>query len=563
MREMINVMIPMRDGVKLACNIFRPDDEAAYPAILMRTPYIKEKFTPGDIFADYEKLAMAGYNVVFQDVRGTGHSQGMLHATGISEPDDGYDTIEWIAAQPWCDGNVGTQGLSYFGYVQMAAAGENPPHLKAICPFQNGALLPFSFSAAGTFQNYHLMWVYSQALENLETWCPDPVIRQNAERELKKYRESWNAESFKLPVIDTPAARIEGVPQLSSYIDLINSVEDPDGLKKLRRPINVAGIEAPMFMLSGWFDGALGGTLDNWAAACERPFERGTRKLIIGPWGHGGMLNTNIDGLDFGEQNSGQSVGIPETMKRWFDYWLKGEENGLENESPVRVFVLGSNVWRDENEWPPQRAVETSFYLHGGADKNRGILNAIKPEDEAAQQYVYDPENPLPSSYADEKGRTVFADAGVQDNRDDVLVFTSEALKHDVEAAGAVKLKLYAATTAVDTDFYCRLSDVDETGYAFPLTAGIVRGRFRNQLLNAELLEPNKVYEFSINVGHICNVFKKGHRIKLQISSSCYPEHDRNLNTADRIGYGDHSITATQTIYHDAEHPSRLILPII
>ena len=561
-KELKNIMSPMRDGVKLACNVYRPDDDRAYPAILLRTPYIKENIDVELVYANYRELALDGYNMVFQDVRGTGASEGILDPTGAREGEDGYDSVEWIASQPWCDGNVGMQGLSYFGFTQMAAAELNPPHLKAICPFQNSAVMPFSVTKAGTFGNYHLMWIYGRVLENLESWYPDEAQRKEVKAKIEYFRENWQEEMLKLPIYNTPAARIDGVPQVGAFLELLEGMENPSFMERARRPVKIENIQAPMLFLTGWFDGARDGTFDNWNRAAMGSFPRENRKLIVGPWVHGGKLHADIDGRDYGAANSGEGVKIQETIKRWFDYWLKGEENGIIKEPPVRIFVLGKNEWRNETAWPPAQAKETCFYIHSGDGKNNGGLSQTPPHTDPPQSYVYDPGNPMPSAHKDKAGRTAFADACEQQDREDVLVYTSEALGEDLTVSGLVNLKLYASTDAPDTDFFCRLSEVDETGYAFPLLSGIVRARFRNGK-TPEMLEPGKVYPFTIELGNISNVFLKGHKIRIDISSSFYPEHDRNLNTAERIGFGTYYVKAKQTIYHDAEHPSHLVLPVV
>ncbi len=560
-REMLNILTPMSDGTNLACNIYRPDNEKPYPAILLRTPYIKEKAGDGELFSNYKDLATAGYNVIFQDIRGTGSSEGVLDPTGANEIKDGYDSVEWIAKQHWCDGNVGMQGLSFFGFTQMAAAENNPPHLKAICPFQNSAIHPLSLSKAMTFSNYHLAWIYERVLENLDNWYDDKTIRKKVKERIEYYKENWDSVISKLPLYDTPAARIEEVPQLESYLELIEGVENYEKfMERTHRPIKIENINIPMFFLTGWFDGARDGTIDNWNKAKLGKLPSSHRKLIIGPWLHGSTLSSNIDGIDFGEENSGYGIRIHETVKQWFDYWLKNEQNGILDSAPINIFVLGENYWRSEQEWPPLRAINTKYYIHSG--KNQGLLSTEMPTEEDYQTFVYDPKNPLPSRAKDNEGRTIFADTTYQEKRGDVLVYATEKLKDDLEVAGMVEFKLFASTDAVDTDFFCRICDVDEKGYAFPLLSGIARGRFRDGH-SSSLLKPNEIYQFSIELGNICVVIKKGHRIKVHISSSFYPEHDPNPNTAELIGKSSYCIKATQKVFHDIEHPSHLILPII
>lgn len=560
MKEWKDIKIPMRDGTLLSGNVYRPDDDKPYPAILMRTPYLKEKSIYDGIYSNYEEMALSGYNMIFQDVRGTGQSDGYMDATGASEIDDGYDSIEWIAAQPWCDGNVGMQGLSYFGYTQMAAAENRPPHLKAFCPFQNSAIDPFSYTKARTFDSYHLSWILDRVTENINCWCRDEKEKERILAEIKEHKAHWDEETFQLPVIDHPAAKMKGVSQTDAFLELVKGIEDSSFLKKAHRPIRIENITAPMFFLTGWFDGACEGTLDNWQHATGCPISR--KKLMIGPWLHGGNLDSKIENIDFGEENSGKGQKIQKIVKDWFDYWLKGIENGIMDEAPVFLFTLGANSWRKEQEWPLSRAVYTPYYLSAGKDKNSGKLSQNPSQKSEPQQYVYNPENPLPSFYEDQYGHRIFADPTAQQEREDVLVFCSEALTQDMEVTGPISCRLFASTTAPDTDFVCRVSDVDEEGKAFPLLSGIVRGKFRNAG-ETELLEPGKVYEFTIQAGNISNLFKKGHRIRMDVSSSLYPMHNRNLNTSDRIGFGTKSQQATQTIYHDSRYPSALILPVI
>lgn len=562
MKEMRNIMAEMRDGALLACNVFRPDDDKPYPAILLRTPYIKEDIGQEDLYSNYREMAEAGYNMVFQDVRGTGASQGVLDATGANESADGYDTVEWLAAQPWCDGNIGLQGLSYFGFTQMAAAENNPPHLRALCPFQHSAIMPFSASRAGTYGCYHLAWVYDRVLQNLDNWYRDEQERERIRQEVQYFKEHWREEMLAMPLRDTPAARIKGVPQLHSFLDLIDGVEDPSFLAKAGRPVKVEDIKSPMLFLTGWFDGARDGTVDNWLRAGQGSSPPENRKLIIGPWLHGGGLSASIEGMEFGQENSGRGCDIHGLMKRWFDYWLKGVDTGVMAEPRVRFFVLGDRCWREASDWPPREAEDRSFFIHAGLGEKTGTLNGIEPENEPSQRYVYDPENPMPSMAKDSAGRQILADVSEQQERDDVLVYRSDPLEQKLTIAGTVRFLLYASTDAPDTDFVCRLSDEDETGYAFPLLTGIARCRFRNGPV-PELITPGTICELEIELGNVSNAFLPGHRIRVDITSSYYPEHDINPNTAYRIGRSPHMVKANQVIYHDAAYPSHLILPVI
>ncbi len=562
LRIMKNVMAPMRDGVLLACDIYRPDDSGKYPAILMRTPYIKERFAGEWLYSNYRELALAGYNVVIQDVRGTGKSGGELLSNGGNEVDDGYDTVEWVAAQSWCDGNVGMYGLSYFGFTQMAAAQDNPPHLRTLCPFQNGSLTPLSITKAMTVGHYHLMWLYGRVEDRLEALgVPEeekaPILQQMAYN-----RAHWAELTSRLPLRETEAAKIDGVPLLHDFVDLVDGVEDDAYWKQARRPIRLNNIANPMFHLTGWFDGACSGTFDNYNEIAAHGTETAKRasRLVVGPWGHGGSLSSTIDGVDFGAENSGAARGVQEMIKSWFDRWLKHDMTA--EYPPITLFVLGKNIWRDEQEWPLARTQYTNYYIHGGQERKCGLMSTDLPGAETPQRYTYDPENPQPSSYKDANGRSALADPAAMEHREDVLVYRTEAFLTDTEVTGPVKFVLHAATTAVDTDFFAKLSDVDETGRALPLLKGIVRARFRHGRI-PEPVEPGRVFEYTIDLGNISNVFLPGHRIRLDLSSSSYPEHDRNLNTGERIGHGKNMVKAVQTIFHDEQYPSHLVLPVI
>jgi uncharacterized protein len=563
MQTMLDVKVPMRDGSLLSMNVFRPDGKVPYPTILLRTPYIKENIDTEWIYANYEELAAAGYNVAFQDVRGTGMSQGVLVAHGGNEVDDGYDTVEWISRQLWCDGRVGMFGLSYFGYSQLAAAENHPPHLVTICPFQNSAVNPFSITKANTFGHFHLRWLYGRALDSLERSDMGEADKERIRGQIAAYTERWDEMVFHLPARENPAAQVDGVPLLHDFVDLVDGVEDSAYWREAHRPIRIGGIDMPMLFLTGWFDVARDGTFDNYREVMVNgtAVARRDSRLIIGPWVHGGGLATQLDGLDFGAQNSGEGRGVRQIMRQWFDHWIK-QLPGCGQEAPVSVFVLGDNCWRDEQEWPLKRAVSTSWYLHGGEDGKYGTLGVSAAGDETPDRYVYDPANPQPSGLCDAQGRTLFADPSYLDARDDVLVYTSQPLAAAMEVTGCVHLTLFASTDVTDTDFFARLCDVDASGRAFPLLDGIVRGRFRNGRTPSPLTA-GEIYAFDIELGNISNVFMAGHRLKLTVSSSSFPAHDRNLNTGVRTGWGDTWIVANQLVYHDAAHPSRLLLPVI
>jgi len=557
-----NLQCPVRDAVMLCCTVYRPDDNVPYPAILMRTPYLREKFADEWLYSGYRELALSGYNVVIQDVRGAGDSQGVLLSNTGNEVQDGYDTVEWVGSQEWCDGNVGTYGLSYFGLTQMAAAEGRPHHLKCMCPFQNSALHPLSVTKPMTLGNFHLMWLYGRVLDRLDRGTLSEAEKTEIRENIAYYKEHWDEVMFRLPIRDTQAARIPNVPLLMDFIDLVDGFEEDTYWQQAHRPIHLSNINVPMFHLTGWFDGARDDTFDNYAEIMQNGDAKvkETSRLVIGPWLHGGMLDAQIDGVDFGAENSGKGYGVDKMMAEWFDLYLKGIST--RGYPPVSLFVLGENKWRSEQEWPLARTEYRKLYLQSGTDKASGLLVEDVPAQDEPQHYVYDPDAPQPSSFKDDSGRTIFADPAALECREDVLVYRSSPLEADMEVTGCVKLALFAATTAVDTDFFCRLSDTAPDESSFPLLRGIVRARFRNGR-TPELVEPEKVYEYTIELGNISNLFRQGHRLRIDLSSSSYPEHNRNLNTGERTGWGKYAKTAKQTIFHDSSCPSHLILPVI
>ena len=562
LRVIVNLKTPTRDNVMLASTLYRPDDDAQYPAILMRTPYLKERFADEWLYSGYRELALLGYNLVIQDVRGVGDSEGVLISNGGNEINDGYDTVEWIAAQDWCDGNVGMYGLSYFGFTQMAAASARPPHLKCICPFQNSAVHPFSITKSMTLGLFHLMWLYGRVLDNLSRRGLTEDEQAAVREKIQYYQKNWDRVMFQLPIRETEAAHIKNAPLLLDFIDIVDGVEDDAYWKQAKRPVPIGSIGVPMFYLTGWFDAARDGTFDNYREMQEHGTAVANRKsrLVVGPWVHGGMLQSKIDGVDFGEENSGKGYGADQLTAEWFNRYLKNEP--ALDYAPVSLFVLGENRWRDEQEWPLARTVYQKMYLQGGENRKSGVLAAEPLVADAPQRYVYNPDDPQPSSYKDEQGHTTFADPSALENREDVLVYHSAPLTADTEITGCVKMTLFAATSATDTDFFCRLSDTAPDGRSFPLLNGIVRARFRNGR-KSEPVEPGKVYEYTMELGNISNLFRAGHSLRIDLSSSSYPAHDRNLNTGERIGWGKKALLAEQTIFHDEKYPSHLLLPVI
>lgn len=572
-----DVPATMRDGVVLRANIFRPDDDGTYPIALTRTPYGKD-FTQVSPLLDPIRFAKAGYIVVIQDVRGRFNSEGQWQ-TFLSEAQDGYDTVEWAATLPGSNGNVGMYGASYFGFTQWATARLNPPHLKAIMPS-----ITWADSRDGSMWRGGALEFGLMAYWQITTIAMTELLRRTATAPIEQRMQTMGLLLNEINRLRTegyyslPLKDFEPLKRLNFADDLQNIIAHPNSAEEAA-PLSVdteyGEIQVPSFNIGGWYDIFCNGTLQNFTALRTEgstPQARQTR-LLMGPWSHVNYGNT-IGDIDFGFASASAFINMQTDLtgltQRWFDYWLKGVENGITQEPPVKIFVMGDNVWRDEQEWPLARTQYTNYYLHSNGKANTangdGLLSTENPSAETADNFTYDPNNPVKTHGGSILMNALFG-PGVKDqreieNRDDVLCFTTTPLSSDVEVTGPLAVKLWASTNATDTDFVARLVDVHPDGFAQNLNDGIIRARFRNGE-TPELLEPDKPYEFTINLWATSNVFKAGHRIRLDITSSNFPRWDRNLNTGAEYGTDSIPQIAHQTILHDADHPSCVVLPII
>jgi putative CocE/NonD family hydrolase len=538
----INIRIPMRDGVTLAANIFRPDKPGKFPAIVLRTPYGKNspsQFTFGRFFAqnDYVYLAV--------DSRGRHDSEGTFHAMH-DEAEDGYDTIEWAATQPWCDGRVGTLGGSYGGENQWMAATACPPHLKTMIvlvsppgPFYN---LPFQY---GVLTLPAIDWYIMVS---------DHVNQSSHELGLDKAIKS-------LPLVKMDEL-ITGKP-IPLWKDIFKHPTYDDHWKKVDFERYWDKIDMPILHISGWYDDDQPGTFRNFTAM--RKLGRKGQKLIVGPWPHAVNSVTKLGILDFGPSSQ---IDLQATLLRWFDRWLKGVENGVDAGLAVRLFVMGANVWRDEADWPIPDTQWTKYYFHSSGKANSvkgdGLLSTLPPKKEPPDNYTYDPADPtpfiMPVSSAQVGGPDDYSQVG---ERNDILVYTSPPLDKDMEITGPITVKLYASSSAPDTDWHAMLLDVYPEGYAIRLNDGIIRASYRESFENPSPIEPGKIYEYTIDCWNTSMVIKRGHRLRVHIASAAFPKFARNQNTGHPYGLDDEIRVAQQTIYHDAKHPSHIILPVI
>lgn len=555
-----NQCIPMRDGVVLRHDLYAPDSVASYPVILMRTPYGKQAALEERIYADYEALVGHGYCVAIQDVRGTGASDGILKSTAENEFFDGFDTVQALAADPCCNGNVGMYGLSYHGFTQIAAAVEAPEALRCICPFEIAALVPFGSHPQRTLGGYHIYWLYGQTLAGLARLSLPPAQEAALRNTLQQNLQRMPELLLHLPLRETPALQVDGVTLLQDYSELIDQVEQPSFWERIHRPPDYSKLSVPMLHLTGWFDVALNGTLDSFALASREatPFSRAHQWLIIGPWTHGGFLDGGLEGESFGPAADGLAFDVPGLMRRFMDAFLRNQADAMQSVPTVQYFQLGDNVWCESDEWPPRRVTETPLYLHAN-----GTLARNPPQSPTdALQYVYNPQQPFPSDAADAQGRTFLRDYQPLFEREDVLTFHSQPSSSPLKIVGRLRMELYAASSAVDTDFVCIIGDEAPDGSVRRLSFGLTRARFRHGPA-PEPLVPNQCNLFTIDAGNTAYTLPAGHRLIVAVTSSCYPLHNVNLNDGLPVGRGTNPIIATQTLHMGTDYPSQLVVPVM
>jgi uncharacterized protein len=560
----INIPVKMRDGVVLRADIWRPDIPGRLPAILVRLPYNKTLMfgsTPGG-YMNFQRFARAGYAVVIQDCRGTGSSDGEFYPWR-DDTVDGYDTIEWIAAQPWCSGNVGMMGFSALAGTQWDAAMVHPPHLKAISPACMIRGVPFLDNGAYMIRVV-FQWFLGMCGNALRRSALPPDKLKSLQERFAAVSDNFDEQLWYLPLKDTPATEIAKELGLHPfYTEFFTHLEDADFWRGYNCPVLLEEIKVPALHMTGWYDPPIGGVLASYIGMLSQggsELARNNQKLLIGPWIHGGVVPPDGAIMGFGSSAAGDITGM---HQRWFDYWLKGMANKVTEEPRVRLFIMGTNTWRDENEWPLARTKYTGYYFHSGGNANslsgNGSLSTEIPAEEPPDIYLYDPRN-VPMVY--ERGPV---EQSYLETRADVLVYTTPPLEEDLEVTGPVVIKLFASSTAPDTDFMGKLLDVFPDGRSYNLNAitGMVRARYRNGELKTSLIKPGKVYEYTIDLKAVGNVFKAGHRIRVQLSSSAFPTWDRNLNTGHALGQDAEIRVAVQTILHDSGYPSHIVLPVI
>ena len=547
-----DVKVPMRDGVNLSADIYFPrGEQGPFPVILTRTPYdnmTEESLEAGRFYPQH------GYVLVAQDVRGRNDSDGDFYPY-LNDFNDGHDTVEWIGAQPWCDGNVGMVGASYVGYVQWQAASMGSSYLKAIVPRVIGANM------------YETGWYQGGAfhLGTAAMWA----MRYDGRTRQDIFDYNWEQLFKKLPLAELDR---EAGKDVHFFRDWIAHPDYDDYWRAQSIEERYPNIKVPVLQIGGWYDVLVRGTFHHFTEMRKHggsELARQNQRAVVGPWIHSACSTTFAGELDFGAISM---LDLQEVELRWFDHWLKGKDNGAERDAPLRLFVMGSNEWRDENEWPLARTQFTPYYFHSGGGANSlegdGSLSTVTPTDEPADGFVYNPSFPVPTRGGNTCCNPELVPWGVYDQRpieyrNDVLVYTSEPLEEDLEVTGPISVKLYASTDGRDTDFTAKLVDVHPDGYAVNLCDNIMRARYHESREYQTLLEPGRVYEFTIDLWMTSNVFLKGHRIRVDVSSSNFPRFDRNPNTGNPMGQDTELRTAHQTVLHDEAHPSHILLPVI
>ncbi len=586
-----NVMVPMRDGVRLATDLYFPASNGArlegkFPGIMERTPYNKDGAAGS--WAPY--YASHGYVSIAQDTRGRYNSEGIWHMMTDDAP-DGFDMASWIVKQPWSDGGFATIGTSYPGGTQHALALTNPPGLKAMVPVDAVANAGyFGMRNGGAFELRFMNWIFTMGAPQGSRAARDPGTQAVLEEAGKNMRQYLQQLPFRMSM--TP---IRLAPEYEEWLAEAMSHGENDAYWK-RSGFGVIDQiqnykDVPVYLIGGWYDSWARQTTMTYMALART--KKSAQKVILGPWIHGQHTRSAHGQADFGPA---AAINGLEFRLRWYDRWLKNSENGVEKEAPVKIFVMGGGSeektaegrhlhggsWREEREWPLARTRFTAYYMH--AD---GILRPDKPtEAKSSTSYDYDPKNPVPTIGGNISSASGIMLQGAWDQkcgdhvwnckdslplsaRRDVVVFLTPPLLQDVEVTGPIDVKLWASSSAVDTDFTAKLIDVHPPSPGFPagidmnLEDGIIRARFRNSLEKQEFMKPGEINELTIQLYPTANVFKAGHRIRLDISSSNFPRFDVNPNTGEPLNAHRRMVVATNTIYHDVAHPSNVLLPII
>ncbi len=569
------LMVPMRDGVCLRTEVFLPEGDGPFPTLVNRYPY-----SPVDgVWAMLGRvMAMHGYATVVQHVRGRYGSEGDFNPQFI-DVDDGYDTVEWAAAQPWSNGRVGMYGVSYSGMSQWAAAAARPPHLLALAPLSS----PWDRLHGGWYWSPGVMalglalhWSTGMTVWEAERRGLPHVLPAMAEAERRIGEAGFadvvardTAVALTLETVEPLLRRwpLRDLPELELAPWFREMCDHPEPTDLANRQLDASllahDLDLPVFHLTGWYDFFLGGSLSSYAGMSRfapSAQTRAAQRLTIGPWNHSARVpRPDADPavemlLDLAPDSS---------LMRFLALHVKGEQNGAEHDPPVRVYVMGANRWRTADAWPLPGTVFTPWYLHSDGAANtmsgNGSLSVVAPGDEPADTFVYDPSNPVPGPMALGDALNDPVDRNEVGKRNDVLVYTTPPLDTDVEIVGPITLELFAASSVSATSFAAKLIDVFPDGTAVPLTQGVVLTSPAGHTPPT----PGSVLRLELDLWATGNLFAAGHRIRLDVSSSEYPTFELCPNTGGRITHDSNAVSATQRVFHDSLHPSRLVLPVV
>ena len=571
-----SLQIAMRDGVRLATDVYRPEAAGSWPTLVMRLPYNKEINSLLNFGFDVMRGVQAGYAIVCQDTRGRYASEGEFNPF-FDEARDGADTVAWAASQPWSSGAVGMIGGSYFGATQWTAATEAPPALRAIAPFVTTDQYYDNWAyQGGAFQlGFNLHWTLSSlALGEVVRRMGAGAAKPEEFAELVSAIDANDTLYRRLPLAEVPELK-DYAPYYYEWLDHPSY----DRYWKATAPRESWDrITAPALNVGGWYDLFLGGTIANYQGMKRHGGSEAARRhqrLVIGPWAHGPLAGWFPE-ESFGLMGGTDAFDLTGLQLRWFDWLLKGEENGAADDKPVSLFVMGVNEWRQEDDWPVPGTEFRDYYLHSSGRANTvqgdGSLSTDAPGDEPEDVYLYDPRNPVPTTGGATflPGLFIGANAGPRDQRTverrpDVLCYTTEPLAQPVQVMGPVEAVLYVSSSAVDTDFTAKMVDVAPDGRAVNVADGIIRARYRDSYEDPRPLEPEQVYRIRVDLVATANVFAAGHRIRLEVSSSNFPRFDRNTNTGGVIARESMADIrqAVNRVHHRPNQASRLVLPVV
>jgi uncharacterized protein len=567
----------MREGTILRADIFRPDDNEKHPAILTRTPYNRQMaFDFNAAFLPYWDAVAAGYAIIIQSLRGcfdSGGQSGLGDVTLAGESADGYDSVEWIAAQPWCDGNVGTCGGSYMGLLQWITGRSNPPHLKAMAPWVSGS--------GGEEPSRHngisnlgvaLNWLLNMTVEAINKQEKEGKDVSKARKMLEQANASPDLVYNYLPLKDVPYFNFPGIKEMWANRILNSDRDTPEFFEKTKTPYEK--IMVPCMHIAGWYDFYPSGTLGHFNAMREMggsKLARENQYIVMGPWIHPGpSAHGDTGALGFGMLASLLGSQLGENSIAFFDKYLRGKKVNLPH---VRYFTMGKNIWQTADTWPPHGVKFQRYFLHSSGRANSiafdGFLNRDEPGAELVDNFVYNPHFPVLTNGCRGHLQLVRFTPGPQEQastekRDDVVCYTSAELKEDIEVTGPLLLHLFASSSARDTDFTAKLVDVYPDGRAYNVVCdGITRARYRKSLYKPELLTPGEINEYVINLEAVSQLFCRGHRIRIDVASSSFPEYERNMNTGNAVGEDAVGVPALQTIYHQKEYMSYIDLPVM